>query len=138
MIFCRPIFQSNSPSDSDMTALGIYLLSSLVFTVAALLEFAVVIVADRLNTSQKQHVPSKVGIQCTNYFDNQSLRKRNIAGRKPNWFEMGNNGLGEGTHDKTNAGQPYFSVDKIDAAAFWSYLIIYILFNIVYWVFYLN
>ena len=127
-----------------MTALGIYLLSSMVFTVAALLEFAVVIVVDRLNNSRKQPVPSKVGPHRIPpyYGDNQgygqSLRLRNMAGRKNNLPQMGNNSLADSTDEKTNAGQPYFSVDKIDAAAFWSYLIIYLMFNAVYWESYLN
>ena len=51
---------------------------------------------------------------------------------------MGNDSLADSTDEKTNAGQPYFSVDKIDAAAFWSYLIIYLVFNAVYWESYLN
>ena len=127
-----------------MTALGIYLLSSMVFTVAALLEFAVVIVVDRLNNSRKQPVSIKVGPHRIPpyYGDNQghgqSLRLRNMAGRKTNLPQMGNNSLADSTDEKANAGQPYISVDKIDAAAFWSYLIIYLMFNAVYWESYLN
>ena len=128
-----------------MTALGIYLLSSMVFTVGALLEFAVVIVVDRLNSSKTAQAVRKGNTQCTtsNPFNKQPpipcIRMRNIAGRKTtSLFEMSEKNLTESPGDKTNASPFYFSVDKIDAAAFWTYLTIYLVFNIVYWVAYLK
>ena len=128
-----------------MTALGIYLLSSMVFTVGALLEFAVVIVVDRLNNSKTAHVTRKGNTQYTtsNPFNKPApipcIRMRNVAGRKTtSLFEMSEKNLTESPGDKTNSSPFFFSVDKIDAAAFWSYLTIYLVFNIVYWVAYLK
>ena len=127
-----------------MTALGIYLLSSLVFTVGALLEFAAVIVVDRFNNSKKEDILKKESTLCTtsHYFDKQapitSIRMRNVAGGKAHLFEMNRTGLSIAPDTKTNEGRPYFSVDKIDLAAFWTYLTIYLFFNLVYWVSYMN
>ena len=117
----------------------------MVFAVGALLEFAVVIVVDRFNKSKKEHTLSKARTQYTTsqYLEKQnkfpSIRHmRNIAGRKIQLFQMNNTSMIEGPDAKSRAGYPYLSVDKIDAIAFWSYLIIYLLFNVVYWIAYLN
>ena len=127
-----------------MTALGIYLLSSLVFTVGALLEFAAVIVVDRFNNSKKEDVLKKESTQCTSshYPDKQaaitSIGMRNVAGGKSHLFEMNRSCFSNSPDTKTNECRPYFSVDKIDVAAFWTYLTIYLFFNLVYWVSYMN
>ena len=116
----------------------------MVFAVGALLEFAVVIVVDRFNKSKKEHTLSKARTQYTTsqYLEKQkkipSIHMRNIAGRKIQLFQMNNSSMIEGPDAKSHAGYPYLSVDKIDAIAFWSYLIIYLLFNVVYWMAYLN
>ena len=115
----------------------------MVFAVGALLEFAVVIVVDRFNNSKKEDVlKNSTQYTTSHYFDKQapipSIRMRNIAGGKCHLFGMSKNSLIEGTDAKTNTAQPYFSVYKIDVAAFWSYLTIYLLFNVVYWAAYLN
>ena len=126
-----------------MTALGIYLLSSMVFAVGALLEFAVVIVVDRVNSSKKEDVlKNSTQYTTSHYFDKQvpipSIRMRNIAGGKDHLFGISENSLTEGTDAKTNTARTYFSVYKIDVAAFWSYFTIYLLFNVAYWATFLN
>ena len=127
-----------------MTALGIYLLSSMVFAVGALLEFAVVIVVDRFNNSKKEHTLSKARTQYTSsqYLEKHttfpSIHMRNITSRKTQLFQMNNSSMIEGPDAKIHAGYPYLSVDKIDAISFWSYLIIYLLCNVVYWIAYLD
>ena len=117
----------------------------MVFAVGALLEFAVVIVVDRVNNSKKEQTLSKVRTQyiTSQYLENQttfpSIHMRNIAGRKIQLLQMNNSSMREDPDAKIHAGYPYIlSVDKIDAIAFWSYLIIYLLFNVVYWIAYLN
>ena len=114
------------------------------FTVAALLEFALVIVIQRANSvhidfSEFNIAPKNDRLafidQKTN---NEGIHMRNVIRQR--------NAVADdsGKHDnkdlaiKDNIGPCFPSVSKIDYLAFWVYLVVYILFNTVYWFVYLN
>ena len=96
--------QSESPHGSELNALGIYLLCSLVFIVMAMIEFATVVLCNR--------APSL--LKCKRL-------KEKICSRKHN-FNMYINEMDNGS-----------IICVADFAAFWSYLFFYIAFNLTYW-----
>ena len=139
---CFTIFQAENPSDSHLTALGIYLLSALMFTVAALLEFAVVIVIQQSNNAQicncsivaKNDRISVIDPKTTD----EGIRMRNIVGKRNALAEDYRNENNDDRQSTINAGIFSLSVTRIDCLAFWVYLAAFVLFNAVYWFVYLD
>ena len=135
------ILQSESPSESDLDALGIYLLGSLSFVIGALIEFAFVIILNRIHTSRTKYeeneVEAKVDKQICNGVDDiwqQAWpRKRMAAALKPD----AKPNKEEDMHNKKPNRARIFvlpSVNGVDFTAFWVYFFLYLLFNYAYWI----
>ena len=105
-------FQSESPSGDTMNALGLYLLISLFFVVGTLLELASVLEVrrdcERKMKTQVQPQAQAIKVKGLNQKDAPEL-------------------------DKTN-----LKTEKIDRIAFISYIILYSLFNLIYWTHFLT
>ena len=117
------IFQmSDSPSSSDLNVLGEYLLVSLGFVVAAIVEFALVILLNRrakltLDTKGNNSSPRK---DCT-----ETLHVCQLRGKI--WPKHLTNSNG-----KSILKMP--SVYVVDFVAFWAHLSSFLLYNIIYWI----
>ena len=135
-ICLNTIFQADSPTDSKMTALGIYLLSSLIFSVTALIEFAFVVTINRIEQTKKNKLdPLTNKLQhLEKCFSSERLRCRNNVTQRRKCY-ANQSGRYE---ERTNlADFPSLNINKIDFLAFWIFLIAYCFFNVFYWVLYL-
>ena len=125
-----------------MNALGIYLLISLTFVVGALIEFAVVVLVNRVVTAETkrsatevepQENENKYFVMGTSY--NEQLRFMNRVSPKGNSNDKPcNNNLDT---DKPRKYWSFIGLElefyrQIDFAAFWIYLFLYLVFNIAY------
>ena len=123
-----------------MNALGIFLLSSLVFVVAALIEFSAVLFLSNKTPKDKKFEKKKEGLKQVNIDVATQLRRRlkqsnvigNIGGKEKMDIEASNrlNTNLELTNSLLNA----HSLRKIDYIAFWLFFSSYIIFNFIYWV----
>ena len=136
----KPTFiflQSESPSEFELDALGIYLLGSLSFVVGALVEFAFVVLADRVRSTRTKEDKNRMEAQQVNnsvknptkqaLMEDGMVVARRITATRP----LPKNK----TVDKNRKGRIFTlpSTNGIDFAAFWMYFFLYILFNLVYW-----
>ena len=102
--------QSESPSASELNALGLYLLVCLSFVICALVEFAIAIVLHRRKESSAvSDAPTLKTPALTNQEDNRWVAKLGT-----NLFVV----------PSTNA---------IDFMAIWIYLAMFFMFNCIYW-----
>ena len=112
------------------------------FTVAALLEFAVVIVIQQSNNAQICNCSSVAKNNRISVIDpkttNQGIRMRNIVGKRNALAEDYRKENNEERESTSNAGTFFLSVTRIDCLAFWIYLAVFVLFNAVYWFVYLD
>ena len=137
------ILQSDSPSESDLNALGIYLIVSLCFVVGALVEFAFAILLTRIISTRTKDKPGGIkteqdertynGVQ--NYVRQSWSAEEIITRRKVDTTPHNDN------VSMKPPNRPWmlflWSVNGFDFAAFWVYLLLYLLFNCVYWAKYL-
>ena len=135
--------QSESPSESELNALGLYLLVCLAFVIFALVEFAIAIIlhrrkesnavsdiATKSSNSEKKN-KSKLLSQITKdsheakeWSSDASIRKTSGEENKQNNIWVGELGTKLSIVPSTN---------MIDFMAIWIYLAIFILFNCIYW-----
>ena len=132
--------QSKSPAEFELNALGVYLLGSLCFVVGALVEFAVVVLVDRVRSARTGDQKNKVETQ---QFYNTAKNPMNQS-----WFKerMGIDVWAtnprSSTEGKTVARKKkadiftLSSTNGIDFAAFLMYFFLFCLFNSVYWFYY--
>ena len=121
MIFDISLFQSESPSETDVDALGLYLLCSLSFVVGALIEFSIVVLLNRVRSN-------KIVVAGSEIEDNKpTYRGVNISTQR-DWFK----------NDAVANPKRQLSIDFIDFGAFWIFLILFLFFNLLYWVSHLN
>ena len=122
-------FQSESPAGTELNALGVYLLVSLFFVVAAMIEFAVALVLQRMWHHKEN--PNPTNIERTPMPQKWLAKGNNIAS---NWIdEQGNEKLTLGMQTAKKRTGLNFSTNKIDIAAFVISFMLYIFFNCVYW-----
>ena len=117
------IFQKESPSSGKFTALGVYLLTSLFFVVAGFIEFAFVLHLHHINEQQlqKQKATSKCKGCSNDKAASDHIVNNFVSNNKPGLV--------------TNV---MFDIKKIDIIAFVIGLVLYFLFNVVYWTVFLN
>ena len=94
-----------------MNALGIYLLVSLCFVVLAMIEFAIILLWSRVPRTNGAIVSPKVFERRASHFSGDKKEKHNL---KKGPFGMS-------------------SMYILDFISFWSFLIFYLVFNVVYW-----
>ena len=94
-----------------MNALGIYLLVSLCFVVLAMIEFAIILLWSRVPRTNAASVSPKVFERRTSHFNGDKKEKLDS---KKGPFGMS-------------------SMYILDFVSFWSFLIFYLVFNVVYW-----
>ena len=137
-IFFTP--QSVSPSGSDLNALGIYLLSSLVFVVAALLEFAVVIFINRITMTRKEVWENKLALEKGVCFSSHKTNCKKQVKFQNNIQPKKNPDVGGSRKETTELQQletnwtlslPF--INRIDCIAFCVHIVLYFLFNVAYW-----
>ena len=120
------ILQSERPYATKMTALGIYLITSLVFVIGALAEFSVVVLLNRASLttskiSENATTPKKEHVVLA-----KLRRRRQGIGRK----------LRRKIEARENCMLGIFPVRTVDYTAFWSFLFAFLLFNCIYWIHY--
>ena len=130
--------QSESPSTSELNALGAYLLYSLVFVVAMLVEFAIIILISR--RKQATNEDSKGKNTSKNQNEN-SLSLRPITTKITPLGDVNEpeNGNGNSVDEKETQNQGMPKIRKfisevsvphaIDFMAFWSFIFIFLWFN---------
>lgn len=105
------LFQAESPSSGQFTALGIYLLASLFFVVLGLVEFACVLYLHQCNERYiRKLIPP-------------SQRKVNVVTISPN----------ENGSIVYKDGKPVFDILRIDRVAFVAVGALFLIFNVFYW-----
>ena len=110
-------FQVESPSSREFTALGIYLLTSLFLIVASFIEFSFVL---HLHQRNEKH------LQKQKEFRSWMLCIAKIS-PKENENSM-----------FYNYGKPLFNISKIDRLAFTFGVVFFFLFNVLYWLTFMN
>ena len=135
--------QAENPSGSDLNALTLYMISCLIFVVSAMIEFAVVIFITRYSTLMKKNqmdslTPSIVrnkneqmktktspscwkGNECTENVTENEVHGKNFPSSEERWL-----------------GYVASDINTIDLAAFCVYLLLFVLFNCIYWPSYLK
>ena len=108
------MFQTEGPPGSELNALGVYLLISLVFVVLAMVEFALVLLWSRASSS----------LTIKNRFKKMLFIRKGkpiseMMGRKDEALE------------KT-------SFHTVDLVSFFAHLLFYFIFNVIYWTHYLQ
>ena len=130
-------FQSESPSTSKLNNLGVYLLVSLYFVVAALLEFAVVLLVQR-NLDAKLE-----GTGCRQIEKSARNGKQKVSNISP-MNENAEYKMFEPRPEETNPQDKsngkvmrldsiQLSTDNIDTMACILFIVFYALFNLFYW-----
>ena len=132
------IFQNESPSESDLNALGKYLLVSMIFVVAAMIEFAIVVMVNRMS-SPKSNISSESKIDTIS-------KKLFCGGRLKDQKQVGDDGKVpkenfkietykniEQKESKKNWMFFKSSVNAIDITAFLMFFSFYFVFNVQYW-----
>ena len=131
-------FQSESPSTSELNALGAYLLYSLVFVVAMMLEFAIIILLNRrkqaINNNSRGHMAS--GNQYENALalrlvktktmpvvDAYQPESRNVS------VDDSNGNRNQGIARMKKKFSTMSIAQAIDFWAFWSFILIFVWFN---------
>ena len=114
-----------------MTALGIYLLISLFFVVAGMVEFAILLFLLRRseNSSYKKGLP----ISFNNKLDARNTNEYNEERRNVSY-----NSNSSGVAIKNESVDFIICARKIDFTATILFPIAYSVFNIIYWIHYLN
>ena len=158
-----PIFQNNSPTTSSIDNLGVYLLVSLFFVVATIIEFATVLLVKRNSKCTGLCRQEVSGNDTKEKITPQELYRKKIVARKNKIFteqSLTNNGIPEemlyGDNSLFNATERHenskfrvldFDADlknaicilpssnAIDIAACVLFPIVYLAFNILYWLF---
>ena len=132
--------QSESPSVSDLNALGVYLLTSLCFVVGALIEFAVVLLLDRplLNVTKRKENRIENQQHQRFYSDLKQRKHEDLSreGHVTKWIsDVKPNKQNLSTKPKKSTWVFFVpSVNGVDFVACWAYLFLYLLFNCIYWV----
>ena len=132
-------FQSESPSGSDLNALGVYLLCSLVFVVGALIEFAVVILLNRTQLTLRKNVRSATKTKRDTDV-NAKLRRRIRRMHAVRKFTIKQNSDIKAFNDdvddqaKQNCMFSIPPIYTVDIAAFWVFFFSYLLFICTYWI----
>ena len=132
------MLQSESPSGSDLNALGIYLLSGLVFVLGALIEFAVVILLSRTTLPISKNVKSAT-MSKNIKFINTNWRNRirpltvveKVTEPETADTESVNEDMGNQAEKKCILSIP--KIHAIDFITFWLFLFLYLFLNCVYW-----
>ena len=110
----------------------------MIFAVAALIEFAFVVAIQRIEQIKKCKKEPQMDrlpdIEKELFSEGITFRIRNKDNALVN--SPAKNECQDKERKKT-AELPSLSIDKIDFLAFWSFLFVYILFNVFYWVLYL-
>ena len=130
--------QAENPSGSNLNALGVYMMSCLIFVVGALIEFAIVLLINRSSASLNKNI-EKSNVAKTN---NQMVTEAS----KMCWKKDEN--VNEITETERTA-KPMSSlaqrlvtnifprINTIDICAFWVHFCLFVLFNCFYWLTYL-
>ena len=124
-------FQKDSPSAKQMTALGIYILSSLFFVVAGMVEYAVLLYLLR---------------HSGNVYDHRRTQRLHPSVLKSEKYSiefkedrMDSKTLNIVEHSDCKSMSNYMELsDRIDYTATLMFPLTYILFNTVYWLHYLS
>ena len=123
-----------------MNALGIFLLSSLVFVVAALIEFSAVLFVSNKTPKDEKLEKKKEGLKEVNIDVATQLRRRlkqsNVIGNADVKQKMdieASNRFDTNLKPR-NCLLNAHSLRKIDYIAFWLFFSSYIIFNFIYWV----
>ena len=109
--------QAESPSSGKFTALGIYLLTNLIFIVGAFIEFAFILLLQQHNEQQVQR--QKQLWKWKNYW-NGSTKSNEM---QENFME----------NEIFNNLIPTYDIRKIDFTGFYAFGALYLLFNAIYW-----
>ena len=120
------LFQRESPSPGKITALGIYLIASLFFVVIGFIEFAFILHLIQRNEKQQDSNQSSESTCKTDDTDKAALELLMV------------NNIKYTTKDKNILVKPKYDVKKIDFIAFEVGTFLYVLFNVVYWVVFVN
>ena len=119
------------------------MLSCMVFVVAALIEFALVVVISRSSTAMNRKLKGLSSVS-----NQENRREITAAGEPRRCWEQGQNisdiseikGEEEQDSNSTRRLIAYIvpHINNIDIVSFWAYLFIFVLFNCIYWPAYLK
>ena len=124
-------FQANSPSSGTFTALGIYMLASLFFVVIGLIQFSSVLHFHQCNQvlqkkKKKAQDEDMNGVNLKNQtesvFDNELISKD----------------YGEFQFYNATGPSSEYNIRKIDRAAFYVTGLLFLIFNAIYWLYFMS
>ena len=117
--------QAESPSSGRFTALGVYLLTSLIFIVVGFLEFAFMLLLQQQKEKQLQKQRRKLSklMEWKDYWNGAAKST-----------EIGDIGI---ENDMCSIRRPSAIIRQIDVIGFFVFGALYILFNAIYWAIFL-
>ena len=133
------LLQSESPSTTKLNDLGMYLLVSLFFVVFAMLEFAVVLLVQRDQDHKRNSFISQEKINIQSAFTKKADTNTTINGMVGNDNDTVKDIQRDNITKNKSIGKVFrlhsvqLSTDNIDTMAFILYVVIYIIFNLFYW-----
>ena len=133
------LLQSESPSTTKLNDLGVYLLVSLFFVVFAMLEFAVVLLVQRDQDHKRNSFISQEKINIQSAFTKKADTNTTINGMAGNDNDTVKDIQRDNITKNKGVGKVFrlhsvqLSTDNIDTMAFILYVVIYIIFNLFYW-----
>ena len=130
-------FQSESPSGTQLNALGIFLLSSLVFVVAALAEFSAVLFSNSQVSQDEMQKRKYEEVKECNINVSAQLRRRlnqsNVIGNVGTTGKIDIETLNVVEFSPKRCFLNIYLMCKVDYIAFWLFHTSYALFIFIYW-----
>ena len=131
-------FKSNNPSGANLNALGIYLLVSLFFVLATMVEFAVVLVLERFYPRNEENK------EANKKHRNKQTRRTNLKKKflsysksKASLFNLQDAEKNRNVKEKNTKNINCSLTEKMDFVALFIFMFIYFLFNCVYFMHYM-
>ena len=131
-------FKSNNPSGANLNALGIYLLVSLFFVLATMVEFAVVLVLERFYPRNGENK------EANKKHRNKQTRRTNLKKKflsysksKASLFNLQDAEKNRNVKEKNTKNINCSLTEKMDFVALFIFMFIYFLFNCVYFMHYM-
>ena len=129
-------FQDESPSGTTLNLLGAYLFISLFFVLSTMIEFAIVLLLKQApewkHAAKQKAMRRKAASKARNEIFRAKIN--NISNPNKN-FEKIESKTNEDEQEMEMFSTCFNSTHKIDIAALFSFSILYILFNCVYWIY---
>ena len=135
--FIITTFFQDATASSDLDALGLYLLVSLVFVILALVEFAFVALLSRVANPVENQIHEEKADKKTNE-NIETPERKEAPNRQGSFINLWMKGLEKTQYQKKV--KPFSNmppIQVIDVISFFLFAFLFVVFNIIYWIIYL-